>query len=245
MPYAAGKWIAETRAAREARHGAMRRAAAARKLQLAPLQARDLAPRAEGYRRTPVGECFGVSPLRPPESTGALPAALEIQRDAPLTQVEGSVPLRPAEAVAPPTLPTPAHVERFDWFASRADLSMRRGEVCQHGRVVNTRRGGVAFKSRCPACDREFTPSRVERSAAWRAGPCAVSWADPRGMRPFYERAAQLTRETGVAHEVDHVIPLRGVDAEGRHVVSGLHVAENLQVLTEVANREKRNRFNP
>ena len=107
MPYAAGKWIAETRAAREARHGAMRRAAAARKLQLAPLQARDLAPRAEGYRRTPVGECFGVSPLRPP-------AALEIQLDAPPTQVEGSVPLRPlplrpAEGSVPlRPLPTPA-----------------------------------------------------------------------------------------------------------------------------------------
>jgi hypothetical protein len=39
--------------------------------------------------------------------------------------------------------------------------------------------------------------------------------------------------------EVDHIIPLQG------DVVSGLHLAENLQYLTPIENRRKHNKFNP
>ena len=48
--------------------------------------------------------------------------------------------------------------------------------------------------------------------------------------RPFYEEARRLTRETGIRHEVDHIIPRR----EG-----GPHCAENLQVLTAEENQRK------
>lgn len=43
---------------------------------------------------------------------------------------------------------------------------------------------------------------------------------------------------TGIAWEVDHVVPLRGEQ------VSGLHVWNNFQVITQWANRSKRNRHN-
>lgn len=62
-------------------------------------------------------------------------------------------------------------------------------------------------------------------------------WADLEKIAAVYERAALLTKETGVQHDVDHIIPLRGI------CVSGLHVAENLQVIVFVKNRSKGNRF--
>lgn len=62
-------------------------------------------------------------------------------------------------------------------------------------------------------------------------------WSDLSAMEGFYEEALRITRETGVPHEVDHVIPLQG------KTVSGLHVAGNLQVIPRSMNRAKGNLF--
>ena len=50
----------------------------------------------------------------------------------------------------------------------------------------------------------------------------------------YYEQAAELTEQTGIPHEVDHVIPL---------VKGGLHAPWNLQVLTRYENRSKGGRL--
>jgi hypothetical protein len=51
----------------------------------------------------------------------------------------------------------------------------------------------------------------------------------------FYVRAAEMSRASGIPHEVDHIIPLRG------RAVSGLHVHTNLQILSRTQNRAKQN----
>lgn len=61
-------------------------------------------------------------------------------------------------------------------------------------------------------------------------------WADRNKILHVYEECARRTRETGVKHHVDHIIPLQGKS------VSGLHVPSNLQILTASENVRKSNR---
>lgn len=65
------------------------------------------------------------------------------------------------------------------------------------------------------------------------------AWADDAAIRTIYREAARLTKATGVEHHVDHDIPLRG------RKVSGLHVHNNLKVVTADVNLKKGNRWEP
>ena len=88
---------------------------------------------------------------------------------------------------------------------------------------------------------------RREKEAAWKNICCAkrraaklqrqVSWADKAVIAAIYKEARRLTKETGLPHHVDHEIPLRG------KLVSGLHVHNNLRIITAISNIEKGNRF--
>ena len=60
-------------------------------------------------------------------------------------------------------------------------------------------------------------------------------WANTGKIQEYYIRAEKLTRETGIKHEIDHIIPLQG------KLISGLHVHNNLQILTQSENRSKKN----
>lgn len=63
------------------------------------------------------------------------------------------------------------------------------------------------------------------------------AWANLEAIAEFYKEAARLTRETGIRHEVDHIIPLQG------QYVCGFHVENNLQILTRSENARKRNKM--
>jgi hypothetical protein len=62
-------------------------------------------------------------------------------------------------------------------------------------------------------------------------------WADRDAIKKIYQQAQKLTRQTGILHEVDHIIPLLG------RFVSGLHVENNLQIVTQTVNRKKSNHY--
>lgn len=66
-----------------------------------------------------------------------------------------------------------------------------------------------------------------------------VGWSNRRKILLFYRLAQRLSMETGVEHEVDHIVPLQG------RLVSGLHVEANLQVILKTENRRKFNHFQP
>lgn len=86
-------------------------------------------------------------------------------------------------------------------------------------------------------------PEAVQASAnAWkrRARHAMPKWLTPAHkaqIRAMYLAARRLTRETGVKHVVDHIVPLRSEQ------VCGLHVPWNLQILTHEANCVKGNKL--
>lgn len=85
---------------------------------------------------------------------------------------------------------------------------------------------------------RPYNAERVMRRNArkLRATP---QWASQVAINTLYAEAARLTLETGIAHHVDHVVPLQS------KLVCGLHVEHNLQILTRPENQSKGNRWWP
>lgn len=64
-------------------------------------------------------------------------------------------------------------------------------------------------------------------------------WADFTLIRAVYEEAARLTWETGVFHDVDHVVPLNNPR------VCGLHYHLNLRPMPKGPNNAKSNTWCP
>jgi hypothetical protein len=63
------------------------------------------------------------------------------------------------------------------------------------------------------------------------------SWANKAEIKEIYKESRQLSKTTSVKHHVDHIIPLR------HPLVCGLHVENNLQILTKDENITKSNSF--
>ena len=68
------------------------------------------------------------------------------------------------------------------------------------------------------------------RAAKRKAMP---AWVSRDEITAIYENCIRITNETGVLHEVDHIVPLQGKG------VCGLHVPWNLRVITRAENRAK------
>ncbi len=93
---------------------------------------------------------------------------------------------------------------------------------------------------------RKYRKSNSHKRVAWQTKRIADQldrtppWLTPEQLfeiEMFYKNAADLTKETGIQHHVDHIYPMRGKTA------SGLHVPWNLQVITKTENLRKSNKL--
>ena len=71
--------------------------------------------------------------------------------------------------------------------------------------------------------------AKLQRTPKW------ITSEQRKQIEHVYREAKMLEVETGIKHHVDHIIPLQGKN------VSGLHVPENLRVITATENRRKYN----
>lgn len=86
---------------------------------------------------------------------------------------------------------------------------------------------------------KEWKRARKNAWSNWRmkrVRQATPKWADYQTIAAFYDEATRLTISTGIPHEVDHIIPIAGED------VCGLHVRDNLRVITRAENRRKCNK---
>lgn len=88
--------------------------------------------------------------------------------------------------------------------------------------------------------DARFMASATHRAAKYSRALARSTpkWADVSAVKGMYELAA-IFRRIGLRMEVDHIVPLQG------KTVSGLHTAENLQLLLRHTNASKSNRSWP
>jgi len=88
---------------------------------------------------------------------------------------------------------------------------------------------------RNPEKVREF--SAKKRASKLQRIPCWVTETQLEEISKFYKLAQKLSKETGIEHHVDHIIPLRG------KYVSGFHVPCNMRIITAKENMEKSNKL--
>jgi hypothetical protein len=63
------------------------------------------------------------------------------------------------------------------------------------------------------------------------------NWANKTAIEKNYNAAKELTTETNIVYEVDHIVPVK------HPLVCGLHVEFNLQIIPMEENKEKSNNF--
>ena len=86
------------------------------------------------------------------------------------------------------------------------------------------------YPERINALTAKRKAAKVQRTPKWLTKDHLAK------IQSFYRHASLLTKQTGIQHHVDHIVPLRG------KIVSGLHVPWNLKVITAIENHRKSNK---
>ena len=115
----------------------------------------------------------------------------------------------------------------------RATNRWRRANPEKHREYQARWRNKPSTKHTQRAALARYRSNKLQRTPSW------LTEDDHFIIAEIYDLCQQRTKCTGVPHEVDHIIPLQG------ELVSGLHVPDNLQVLTAYDNHVKSNSYSP
>lgn len=110
-----------------------------------------------------------------------------------------------------------------------------RSRAYYHANVEKCRASSQRYQKQNPhvyaAINAKYSAAKLKRTPSW------LTEDDLWLIEQFYELAGLRTKATGIAWQVDHVVPL-----QGEHV-SGFHIPINLQVIPAKMNRAKSNKY--
>jgi len=118
------------------------------------------------------------------------------------------------------------------WIENRETLIEKGKKYYWDNREALREKQNEDFRNRRYPENKEFYCSRARMRDYKSITP---KWADTFMIWLIYKNARRITKETGIPHEVDHIIPVNGSN------VCGLHVENNLQILPRLLNRRKSN----
>ena len=101
---------------------------------------------------------------------------------------------------------------------------------------------GRAFSKEHYQKNKEYywTKKQKRRAACIQATP---KWANQLRMLQLKREASDASAMFGESFSVDHIVPLKGVNKEGVHIVSGLNWEGNMKIIPLAENKSKGNRF--
>ena len=132
--------------------------------------------------------------------------------------------------------------ERKRYKANRESKAQSIKKYYQANRDSILARNAKLYQSKADAIKagaKNYRQENRERVRAWNGTRRAAlrnacpAWADKKAIAAKYREAVSMERKTGIAHHVDHIIPLAGA------MVCGLHVVENLAVIPASDNLRK------
>jgi hypothetical protein len=127
------------------------------------------------------------------------------------------------------------------WKLQDSDLARRR-RVKDDPVYAAVRK--ATFDKRAATGHRKAYNAVYVRIRRQKMNVAAKAWGDPVAIAAIY--AQRLAMETPDDYHVDHVIPIVGKHYKTKkHIVCGLHVEANLQIITVKENLSKSCYFNP
>jgi hypothetical protein len=127
-----------------------------------------------------------------------------------------------------------ALIKKRNWDINNSDkLKKKTAEYRERNRDLVRERARDSMRKHK---DRAISQMALRRAHKLKATP---SWFDRKATLEFYKLSKKLMEESGVKHNVDHIVPLTS------NYVCGLHWEGNLQILTAEENLRKKNYFWP
>jgi hypothetical protein len=137
-----------------------------------------------------------------------------------------------------------------EWYERNKELTKERARAWHLANPEKVSEKNISYKSKnkekvteynkqwwSENKDKRASYEGKRRAAQLQRTPKWLTDSELRMIEAKYSLAAMLTRETGIIHHVDHIIPLRGKK------VSGLHVFSNLRVIPGTDNVKKSNSY--